>query len=780
MSLPSLPATTRGARPLDTAPVNQDDHNLQIYTRGASSTPLLGLNEERRLAGRIRRGDQQALDPLVRADLRLVIKIAQDYANLGLPPADLIAEGNIGMLTAARRFDSARGAKFSTYAAFWIRQEIRRGLSSRISTVCLPVHVREKTARARRVTRMLAAEPGREPGKQEVAEATGIAVRTLDLLGSISAQPLSMDAAVDDEGNSTLESLLADAVVKGADEQLVMKETPGQIGAGFGVTRERIRHIQNSALKKMRCAFDRANRSPLSAVPERRDFHRNKKQNQEQQTRKSLKMKMLTMIPSPAALAVCLLLAMAPGAVLAKAPSESIRGRLSVDPTPPERTGPLAGYSAIVDKVAPGIVSILTSSPLSATAGSMGGLPFRGMDPFGSRGAPRQAPEVQGLGSGVILTADGYLVTNNHVVENATEIRVALPDNRREYKAEIVGRDPQTDVAVLKINAGNLPTATLGDSSTLKVGDTVLAIGSPFGLSKTVTSGIVSAIGRSDVGIFGYENFIQTDASINPGNSGGALLDNKGRVVGINTAIFSGTGGNVGIGFAIPVNMVTHVVEQLIDKGEIERGYLGVLLGQLSPELAAALDVPGEGVLVNEVVSGTPAAAAGMRDGDVITAIDGQPAVDVSKLRLEVSNRAPGSKAVFSVTRDGKAMEVSVEIGRLPAEGVAALAPGAFGRPQTRPSPLLDGLEAANLGAAEHQRFGIPENVQGIVVTRVEPGSKAAEAGLRPGDVITEVARQPVADLGDALAAKANARNGTLLLRVANGEGSRFVAVPLA
>ena len=403
--------------------------------------------------------------------------------------------------------------------------------------------------------------------------------------------------------------------------------------------------------------------------------------------------------------------------VSAKAPSGAhpIHERLSVDPSQPERTGPLAGYSAIVDKVAPSIVSIMTISDVP----DAGNLPFSGLNPYGQRGIPQPAPEMRGLGSGVILTPDGYLVTNNHVVENAREIRVVLPDNRREYKAEIVGRDPQTDVAVLKIDAENLAAATLGDSSTLKVGDTVLAIGSPFGLSKTVTSGIASALGRSDVGIAGYENFIQTDASINPGNSGGALMDNKGRVVGINTAIFSGTGGNVGIGFAIPVNLVTHIVEQLIDNGAIERGYLGVMLGYLSPDVAKALNAPDNGVLVNQVMSGTPAFAAGMRDGDVITALDGVPAVELSKLRLEVSNRKPGSTAVFELIRDSAPTKVTVEIGRLPEEGIAAVAPGAFGSRQTTPSAFLDGLQASDIGAAEHREFGIPEDIQGILVTKV-------------------------------------------------------------
>ncbi|MCB1095867.1 MAG: Do family serine endopeptidase [Verrucomicrobiae bacterium] len=463
--------------------------------------------------------------------------------------------------------------------------------------------------------------------------------------------------------------------------------------------------------------------------------------------------------------------------VSAREPSAAhpIHDKLSVDPSQPERTGPLAGYSAIVDKVSPSIVSIMTISGAPESALS----PFSGLNPYSRRGIPQPAPEMRGLGSGVILTPDGYLVTNNHVVENAREIRVVLPDSRREYKADVVGRDPQTDVAVLKIDAENLPAATLGDSSTLKVGDTVLAIGSPFGLSKTVTSGIASAIGRSDVGIVGYENFIQTDASINPGNSGGALMDNKGRVIGINTAIFSGTGGNVGIGFAIPVNLVTHIVEQLIDTGEIQRGYLGVMLGYLTSDVAKALNAPENGVLVNQVLSGTPAFAAGIKDGDVITALDGTATTELSKLRLEVSNRKPGSIAVFDIVRDGTPTKVSVEIGRLPEEGIAAAGPGAFGSPQVMPSTFIDGLQASDLGASEYREFGIPEDIQGIVVTRVAPGSKAAEAGLQPGEVITEVARQKITNLRDAVAAKSAAKNGTLLLRVANGDGTRFVAVPL-
>jgi serine protease Do len=354
----------------------------------------------------------------------------------------------------------------------------------------------------------------------------------------------------------------------------------------------------------------------------------------------------------------------------------------------------------------------------------------------------------------VILTEDGYIVTNNHVVTGADEILVTLPDAKKPYKAEIIGQDPQTDLAVLKIDAKGLPAITAADSSVLKVGDTVLAIGNPFGLTQSVTTGIVSALGRTNVSIVDYENFIQTDASINPGNSGGALVDNKGRLVGINTAILSRTGGNVGIGFAIPINMVANIADQLIGNGEIQRGYFGVLLGELTPDLAEAMGMAdNEGVLVNEVLPNTPAAEAGLRNGDVILPV--------------------------IVQRNGKEVSLEVTIGRLPSDGIASI-PRNNQDPQSNPADptdIIEGVTIENLNERYRQQLGIDSQMDGAVITEVQPHSEAAAQGLQPGDVITEVGRQSIASVSEAMKARDEANGNLLLLRVWREGVGRFVAL---
>ncbi|MCL4166903.1 UNVERIFIED_CONTAM: hypothetical protein GTU68_056095, partial [Idotea baltica] len=372
-----------------------------------------------------------------------------------------------------------------------------------------------------------------------------------------------------------------------------------------------------------------------------------------------------------------------------------------------------------------------------------------------------------GQGSGVVLTDDGYVLTNNHVIDGADEVEVAFDDSGRKYAAEVVGRDPQTDLAVLKIESDDkFPAVTLGDSALLKPGDTVLAIGNPFGLSKTVTSGIVSAIGRTNLNITGggYENFIQTDASINPGNSGGALIDNRGHVVGINTAIFSRSGGNVGIGFAIPVNMAVDIADRLISDGSVDRAYLGVMLGPLTSELAAALGVEQTGVLVNDVMPGTPAAKAGIENGDVITHFNGNAVKEVSKLRFSVGASRPGDSSEFTVLRDGKEKVIK-------AENEAA------------ESEFLDGVKIAPLTDQTRSAMGISESISdgAVVVTNVDPGSEAAEAGLQVGDIVTEVARAQVGSVADAISAAKKSKRGALLLRVTGKDGgSHYLAITLS
>ena len=310
-----------------------------------------------------------------------------------------------------------------------------------------------------------------------------------------------------------------------------------------------------------------------------------------------------------------------------------------------------------------------------------------------------------------------------------------------------------------------------------------MAIGNPFGLSQTVTTGIVSALGRTNVSIVDYENFIQTDASINPGNSGGALVDNKGRLVGINTAILSRTGGNVGIGFAIPINMVANIADQLIGNGEIQRGYLGVMLGELTPDLAEALGIEGDdGVLVNQVLPNTPAAKAGLRDGDVILQVDGVEATDVLKTRLHVSNKRPGYQLPVVVQRDGKEISLDVRIGKLPSDGIASLNPsGSIPSPnQPGPADLIEGVTVENLNDRYRQQLGIDSDVNGIVVTEVQPESEAAAKRLQPGDVITEIGRQPVASVSEAMEAREKAKGDLLLLRVWREGVGRFVALKMS
>jgi len=466
---------------------------------------------------------------------------------------------------------------------------------------------------------------------------------------------------------------------------------------------------------------------------------------------------------------------------------------IRVDRTPPMREGDGAtgGYAGIVEQVAPSVVSVFSTRNVES-ARVQGNLPFGEDSPFrrffGEEewerffGQPRQGrpqPKQRGQGSGVILTSDGYILTNNHVVEKADEILVALDGRKKKFEAEIVGTDPQTDLAVLKIEASNLPAATLGDSSLLLPGDVVLAIGNPFGLDQTVTSGIVSAVGRDDLNITGYDNFIQTDASINPGNSGGALIDNRGRVIGINTAIFSRSGGNVGIGFAIPVNMAVDIADELISDGVIERGYVGVMLGELTPDLANALGLEEmRGVLVNDVLEDTPAERAGLQAGDVITAYDGTPVEEISKLRLRVGNTDPGETVALTLVRDGKTREVNLTIGKLEAGQVASVR-GRNGGSQPAPASFLDGVTVTELTRMLRERYRVEQGVRGLLVTEVAPESAAAEAGLRPGEVITEVAGEPVETLAEARKLSRNAKSGTLLLRVAGRQGSRFLAVDI-
>ena len=372
------------------------------------------------------------------------------------------------------------------------------------------------------------------------------------------------------------------------------------------------------------------------------------------------------------------------------------------------------------------------------------------------------------LGSGFIVRPDGYIVTNNHVVDGATDITVKLSGSRH-FTAKVVGRDPKTDLALLKIDAQNLPIVTFGDSDKLQVGEPVMAIGNPFGLEGTVTTGIVSAKGRV-IGEGPYDDFIQTDASINPGNSGGPLVNQAGQVVGIDTAIVSQSGGSVGIGFAIPINEAKTILPQLEAKGHVTRGWLGVSIQPMTGELAKAFKLePDHGVLVADVLPNSPAAKAGLKTGDVITEYDGHAIAKAGDLPRLVSNTPIGQSATVRVLRDGKPLTVTAQIATLPEPQQVAEATPAGGKSL--------GLTVQPLTPALAKRLEVPDKA-GLVVADVADGSPAADAGIQPGDVIVEVNRQPVHTVAALRKAIADQKAGEpTLLRIHRKDASLFVAI---
>jgi serine protease Do len=390
-------------------------------------------------------------------------------------------------------------------------------------------------------------------------------------------------------------------------------------------------------------------------------------------------------------------------------------------------------------------------------------------DPYG----PRRGGAEDNLGSGVIVSPDGYIITNYHVVADAEEVRVTLYD-RRSFKAALVGADPKTDLAVLRIKARGLPTIAWGDSDQLRVGQLVLAVGNPFSLGHTVTMGIVSATGRANVGIADYEDFIQTDAAINPGNSGGPLVNIRGELVGINTAIFSRTGGYQGVGFAVPSNMARQIMKQLIEHGRVVRGWLGVSIQELTPQLAQKFGLRGpSGALVSDVVPGGPAQRAGLQRGDVIVALAGREVREPSALKLMVARLAPGSRVELEFMRQGRARRVEVQVGQYP-EGPEQ-ASRALHRPRTQGTRPFSGLAVAELSREVARQLGL-KDAQGVLITQVAPASPAARAGLRRGDVIEEMESQRVRTLGDfdRLSRRLSGERTVLLL--VNRRGKRFYA----
>jgi serine protease Do len=443
------------------------------------------------------------------------------------------------------------------------------------------------------------------------------------------------------------------------------------------------------------------------------------------------------------------------------------------------------GFASVLKPALPAVVNIHTSKIVKSKSNQM--MPFFN-DPmfrqfFGDQGQgfgqgqgqQPQAEREQSLGSGVIVTSDGTIVTNNHVIDGASDIEVDLAD-KREFKAKVIGTDSKTDVAVLKIDATNLPTLAVGDSSKLQVGDVIFAIGDPFGIGETATMGIVSATGRGGLGIEGYEDFIQTDAAINPGNSGGAMIDLHGDLIGINTAILSGGGGggNQGVGFAIPINMARSVMDQLVGHGKVVRGYLGLYPQDVTPALARqfGLDKPG-GALVSGLKPDAPAAKAGLRDGDVILTLNGQPVDSANDLRLRVSQTAPGASVKLGISRDGHMQDVNVTLGELPPDKLAEETPG-----DNAGSGGLAGVNVQELTPEIQNELQLPGTIKGVVVTSVDASSAAAEAGLDRGDVIQEVNHKPVHNIAEyKQAVSAAGQQPVLLLVNQQGGVTRYIVI---
>ncbi len=382
---------------------------------------------------------------------------------------------------------------------------------------------------------------------------------------------------------------------------------------------------------------------------------------------------------------------------------------------------------------------------------------------------PRQEKE-QGLGSGVIVGTNGYILTNNHVVDGATDIKVSLRD-KREFTAKVVGRDPKTDIAVLKIDADHLQAIPLGNSSNVQVGDLAFAIGDPFGIGQTVTMGIVSAKSRANLGIEDYEDFIQTDAAINPGNSGGALIDAKGELIGINTAILSHSGGNQGVGLAIPVNLAKRVMDQIIEHGHVIRGFLGATIQDVTPTMAKALGMTNaEGVLIGDVTPKGPAAQAGVKPGDVVMKMNGQSVADSAGLRLQVSETDPGTTVPLTVRRGSSTLDLNVKLGELPPDHQKTAQ-------DNSDQGTLEGLQVEPLTPAVRQQLHLGQESHGVVISQVDPNGAAAAAGIREGDVVEEVNHQPVTSVSEFEQAMRSAGTNAILLHVERDGSGFYVAI---
>jgi len=439
--------------------------------------------------------------------------------------------------------------------------------------------------------------------------------------------------------------------------------------------------------------------------------------------------------------------------------------------------------AAVIQHVLPAVVHINVVKTVQA----QNQMPDIFNDPFFQRFFGQQMPpqqqapqkrEEKGLGTGFIVSPDGYILTNNHVAGDADKITVKLRDGR-EFQAKLIGADPGTDLAVVKIPAKDLPTVQFGDSRQLEVGETVIAIGNPFGLEQTVTKGIVSAKGRSQLGLSEYEDFIQTDASINPGNSGGPLIDVTGKVVGVDTAIFSRSGGNMGIGFAIPSDLAQHIMKALMKDGAVHRGFLGVSIQDLTSDLAQAMNLKvNEGVLVSGVESNSPASKAGMRQGDVIVAFNGQPVHTANELRVRVADVDPGTGTHLTVLRDGAKLTLNVKLAERPTklDHNKSEGQGKEQAPAREPEQKL-GLSVQSLTQDLAEQLGY-QGLHGVLVSGVESGSAAEDAGLQRGALILQVNRHPVPSVQAFRRAIHHVKAGQkLLLLVRMGDATQFVAL---
>ncbi|HEX4349262.1 MAG TPA: DegQ family serine endoprotease, partial [Verrucomicrobiae bacterium] len=438
-----------------------------------------------------------------------------------------------------------------------------------------------------------------------------------------------------------------------------------------------------------------------------------------------------------------------------------------------------SSYAPVVEKVAPAVVKVETTTTIKPSPqGEMPGM----NDPFWQqffgrqfRGQPQQQGPLHehGIGSGVIITKDGYIITNNHVVDGASEVKVTMTDGR-EFTAKVIGRDPKSDVAVVKINADNLPTVPLADSDKVEVGDVVLAVGNPFGVGQTVTKGIVSATERGGMGIEDYEDFIQTDAAINPGNSGGALVDINGRLIGINTAILSRSGGSQGVGFAIPSDIARNVMQSLVAYGHVTRGYLGVSIQSITPTLADEFKLKEvHGALVSDVMPDSPAAKAGIKNGDVVLDFNGKKVADSRHLQLEVADVKPDTTVPVEILRNGEKQTLQVTVKQLP--GTDQLAEN--NSDSSADTGTLNGVGVGDLDQQARSQFKIPRDVHGAIITQVDPSSPSADAGLKPGFVIEEINHHAVKDANDAVSLTTGPTDKRTLLRVWANGGSHYIVV---